>query len=226
MDDVSWSDEELKASVEAYVEMQRNERTGQLIVKKQYYKKLVEMFGRSEQAFESRMQNISYVLSLMGRGWMTGLKPAKNIEPLVAARIEQLLEQSSGQKVAPVAAFEIAVREAAEQKDLPRPNDNARPKRRRISVAQLQRDPSVKAWVLQQAAGICESCEKPAPFQGADGLPYLELHYVQGLADGGADAVSNAVALCPNCHREIHHGANAHAVEAWLYDTVQRLERD
>jgi 5-methylcytosine-specific restriction protein A len=59
-----------------------------------------------------------------------------------------------------------------------------------------------------------------------DGLPYLELHYVQGLADGGADAVSNAVALCPNCHREIHHGANAHAVEAWLYDTVQRLERD
>jgi 5-methylcytosine-specific restriction protein A len=226
MDDVSWSDEELKASVEAYVEMQHNERTGQLIVKKQYYKKLVEMFGRSEQAFESHMQNISYVLSLMGRGWMTGLKPAKDIDPLVAARIEQLLEQISGQKGDPVAAFEIAVREAAEQKDLPKPSGNARPGRRRISVTQLQRDPDVKAWVLQQAAGKCESCEKPAPFQGLDGLPYLELHYVQGLADGGADAVSNAVALCPNCHREIHHGANAHAVEAWLYDTVQRLERD
>ncbi len=226
MDDVSWSDEELKASVEAYVEMQRNERTGQLIVKKQYYKKLVEMFGRSEQAFESLMQNISYVLSLMGRGWMTGLKPARDIEPLVAARIEQLLEQISGQKAVPVAAFEIAVREAVEQKDLPKPSGNPRPKRRRISVAQLERDPNVKAWVLQQAAGTCESCEKPAPFQGADGSPYLELHYVRGLADGGADAVSNAVALCPNCHREIHYGANAQAVEAWLYDTVQRLERD
>jgi 5-methylcytosine-specific restriction enzyme A len=226
MDDVSWIDEELKASVEAYVEMQRNERAGQLIVKKQYYKKLVERFGHSEQAFEARMQNISYVLSLMGRRWMTGLKPAKNIEPLVAAQIEQLLEQTSGQKAAPVAAFEITVREAAEQKDLPKPTGNDRPERRRISIAQFRRDPSVKAWVLQQAGGICESCEKPAPFQGLDGLPYLELHYVQDLADGGADAVSNAVALCPNCHREIHHGANAHAVEAWLYDTVQRLERD
>ncbi|ABB74900.1 5-methylcytosine-specific restriction enzyme A [Nitrosospira multiformis ATCC 25196] len=226
MDDVSWSDEELKASIEAYVEMQRNERTGQLIVKKQYYKKLVEMFGRSERVFESLMQNISYVLSLMGRGWMSGLKPARDIGPLVAARIEQLLEQISGQKAVPVAAFEIAVREAAEQKDLPKPSGNPRPKRRRISVAQLERDPNVKAWVLQQAAGTCESCEKPAPFQGADGSPYLELHYVQGLADGGADAVSNAVALCPNCHREIHYGANAQAVEAWLYDTVQRLERD
>ena len=226
MNDVFWSDEELKASVEAYVEMQHNERTGQLIVKKQYYKKLVEMFGRSEQAFESRMQNISYVLSLMGRGWMAELKPAKDIGPLVAARIEQLLEQASGQKEAPVAAFEIAVREATEQKDLLKPSGNACPKRRRISVTQLQCDPGVKAWVLKQAAGTCESCEKPAPFQGADGLPYLELHYVQSLADGGADAVSNAVALCPNCHREIHHGVNAHAVEAWLYDSVQRLERD
>lgn len=226
MDDIFWSDEELKASVEAYVEMQHNERTGQLIVKKQYYKKLVEMFGRSEQAFEHRMQNISYVLSLMGRRWMTGLKPEKNIEPLVAAQIEQLLEQVSGQKALRVAAFEVAVREAAGQKDLQEPAGNIRPKRRRVSIAEYQHDADVKAWVLQQAAGICESCEKPAPFQGPDGLPYLELHYIHELADGGADAVSNAVALCPNCHREIHHGANTHALEAWLYDTVHRLERD
>jgi 5-methylcytosine-specific restriction protein A len=225
MSDV-WSDEELKAAVDAYVEMQRNERAGHLIIKKHYYNKLAEKFGRSEKAFESRMQSISYVLSLSGRSWLTGLKPARNIDARVARQIEQLLDQIQGQKSVPVVAFEIAVREGARQKNLPQPNGNPSPKSRRMAVTQFQRDAGVKAWVLQQAAGICESCEKPAPFKGADGVPYLELHYVWQLADGGADTVSNAVALCPNCHREIHHGANAKALEAWLYDNIARLIRD
>ena len=225
MSDV-WTDEELKASVEAYVEMQRNERAGQLIVKQHYYRKLAEQFGRTEKAFEGRMQNISYVLSLMGRSWLTGLKPARNIDKIAAAQIERLLDHLQGQKAAPIAAFEIAVRERTQQKTLPKPRGNPRPKSRRIAIPHFYRDATVKAWVLQQAEGICESCEKPAPFKTADGLPYLELHYLRQLAEGGTDTVSNAVALCPNCHREIHHGANAQALEAWLYDNVERLTQD
>ena len=221
-----WGDEELKASVEAYVEMQRNERAGQLIIKKQYYRKLAKMFGRSEKVFESRMQNISYVLSLMGRSWLTGLKPAKNIDVYVADQIEKLLTQLEGYKAPPVAAFEIAVREKAAQKNILKPSGNPNPKPMRIPVTQFQKDAAVKAWVLQQAGGTCEGCEKPAPFKRADGLPYLEVHYVRQLPENGADTVSNAVALCPNCHREIHHGANAQALVAWLYDNVARLIRD
>ncbi|MCH9003886.1 MAG: HNH endonuclease [Proteobacteria bacterium] len=34
--------------------------------------------------------------------------------------------------------------------------------------------------------------------------PYLECHHVKRLADGGDDAISNAVALCANCHRRMH----------------------
>lgn len=220
-----WSNEELKASVEAYVEMQRNERAGQLIIKKHYYRKLAQTFSRSEKAFEYRMQNISYVLSLMGRSWLTGLKPAKNVDADVADQIEKLLIQLEGQKAVPIAAFEIKVQEAARQKYLPKPEGNPGPKSRRVTITRFQQDVAVKAWVLQQAAGICECCEKPAPFNGADGLPYLELHYIRQLAEGGSDTVSNAVALCPNCHREIHYGANAQALMAWLYDNVARLSR-
>ncbi len=225
MSDV-WSDEELKASVEAYVEMQRNERAGQLVVRQHYYRKLAEQFGRTEKAFECRMQDISYVLSLMGRSWLVGLKPARNIDTAAGEQIEQLLDQIQGQKSVPVAAFEIAVREGVRQKSLPKPSGKLRPKSRRIPIPHFQRDAAVKAWVLQQAAGTCESCETPAPFKTADDLPYLELHYVRHLAEGGSDIVSNAVALCPNCHREIHHGANAQALEAWLYDNIERLTRD
>ncbi|WP_414449152.1 HNH endonuclease [Burkholderia sp. 22PA0099] len=50
-------------------------------------------------------------------------------------------------------------------------------------------------------------CERPAPFRRPNGSPYLEVHHRVRLADGGDDTVENAIALCPNCHREHHFGA-------------------
>jgi 5-methylcytosine-specific restriction protein A len=223
--DKDWNSEELKATVEAYVEMLEHERAGRIFVKKQYWKKLAQAFGRSEKAYENRMQNISYVLSLVGRNWLMGVKPAKNISADIAVKIEALLEEISGYKNLPVVAFEIAAREEATRKNPPQPGGRPVPKSRQVAVTHFQRDPRVQAWVLQQAGGICEGCEQPAPFHGTDGLPYLELHYLRQLAEGGPDTVANAVALCPNCHREIHYGANSQALIAWLYDNVARLMR-
>lgn len=80
--------------------------------------------------------------------------------------------------------------------------------------------------MLQQANGQCENCELPAPFNGADGLPYLEVHHVRQLADNGTDTVTNAVALCPNCHRELHYGENAQTLVALLHERVGRLVRE
>ena len=39
-----------------------------------------------------------------------------------------------------------------------------------------------------------------------DSSPYLEVHHIHLLAEGGDDSVDNARALCPNCHRKAHHG--------------------
>jgi 5-methylcytosine-specific restriction protein A len=72
------------------------------------------------------------------------------------------------------------------------------------------RNADVVAAVLHRAAGVCERCAKPAPFfRRKDGAPYLEVHHVKLLSDGGEDTVANAIALCPNCHREKHHGIPA-----------------
>lgn len=69
------------------------------------------------------------------------------------------------------------------------------------------RNPDVVAEVLHRAKGFCEKCYNPAPFQRAkDGTPYLEVHHIQPLAKGGEDTVKNAIALCPNCHRQQHYG--------------------
>jgi 5-methylcytosine-specific restriction protein A len=69
------------------------------------------------------------------------------------------------------------------------------------------RNPDVVAEVLFRAEGQCEGCKKPAPFVSkATGDPYLEVHHITPLAQGGDDTVDNAWALCPNCHREKHFG--------------------
>ena len=75
------------------------------------------------------------------------------------------------------------------------------------TVKSYNRNPDVIAEVLFRANGICEKCGKEAPFKRAsDGTPYLEVHHKKRLADGGEDTVGNAIAVCPNCHRELHFG--------------------
>jgi 5-methylcytosine-specific restriction endonuclease McrA len=75
------------------------------------------------------------------------------------------------------------------------------------TVKLYHRNPDVIAEVLSQSKGICEKCGKEAPFKRAsDGTAYLEIHHIKRLADGGEDNVANAIAVCPNCHREYHFG--------------------
>lgn len=82
-----------------------------------------------------------------------------------------------------------------------------RPKAIRVVSTAYQRNADVISEVLFRAKGICEGCFNPAPFsRKTDGSPYLEVHHRMPLAEGGDDTVENAVALCPNCHRQRHFG--------------------
>lgn len=87
------SDEELKASVEAYLDMQRKSRLKQPFVKKAYYQQLSQQFGRTAKSFEYRMQNISYVFANNGKDWLFGFKLAKNVGVNIAARIIKILSE-------------------------------------------------------------------------------------------------------------------------------------
>lgn len=76
-----------------------------------------------------------------------------------------------------------------------------------VQQAVFVRNQLVVAEVLFRANGHCEQCKKPAPFlRESDKTPYLEVHHIIRLADGGDDTVENAIALCPNCHRKAHYG--------------------
>lgn len=81
------------------------------------------------------------------------------------------------------------------------------PKRMQVTATVFKRNPLVVAAVLERANGHCEDCGQPAPFQrNSDRSPYLEVHHIEHLAEGGNDTPENALALCPNCHRKRHFG--------------------
>lgn len=75
---------------------------------------------------------------------------------------------------------------------------------RQATSKQYIRNQSIARYTKLKANGICELCEKPAPFFDKDGEPYLESHHVRWLERGGADSIDNTVALCPNCHKKMH----------------------
>lgn len=78
-----------------------------------------------------------------------------------------------------------------------------------VSKTEFIRNPDVVAEVLYLAKGVCQQCKQTAPFiRASSGTPYLEVHHKQPLAKGGDDTVENAIALCPNCHRQMHFGSH------------------
>ncbi len=82
-----------------------------------------------------------------------------------------------------------------------------KPKRIITTTTCLEYSPVVIAQRLALAEGKCEKCGKEAPFISAiDGMPYLEVHHIKPIKDGGEDTLENTTALCPNCHREVHLG--------------------
>ena len=94
----NWSDAELEASVKSYLEMKDKELKGIKFTKVDYYRDLSKKFGRSEKSFEYRMQNISFVFSQLGREWVTGLKPAKNVGSHVFGKIDEIIDRIEREK--------------------------------------------------------------------------------------------------------------------------------
>jgi hypothetical protein len=82
-----------------------------------------------------------------------------------------------------------------------------KPERREVTGQAFIRSSIVRSNVLLRAKGKCEWCGESG-FVMKDGKIYLETHHVIPLSEEGLDFEKNVTALCPNHHREAHHGAN------------------
>lgn len=221
-----WSDEELLASVEAFIDMYSKELAKIPFNKKAFYRILSERFGRTEKAFEYRMQNISYVFTLMGRPFLKGLKPAKNVGGekmvnklkemilLAESKIETDLNEMKSEVHEPDAKYNVI------------PEGALTPQLFESKAIRYKRLQQVKNYVLNKASGICENCSNQAPFITKAGVPYLETHHVKQVAHGGSDTIENGIAVCPNCHKEFHHGKDSAILIDNIYSKIARLKRE
>lgn len=87
-----------------------------------------------------------------------------------------------------------------------------------------ERSRDVRDYVLARANGACEGCAEPAPFVRPNGTPYLEPHHIRRVSDGGPDDPRFVTALCPNCHRRVHAGADGDAYNRILLKQMKAIE--
>ncbi|HYF62566.1 MAG TPA: HNH endonuclease signature motif containing protein [Herpetosiphonaceae bacterium] len=93
----------------------------------------------------------------------------------------------------------------------------------RVTLARF-RSKAIKAYALARAEGVCEGCGQEAPFVSAAGAPFLEVHHIGRLSDGGPDHPDYVAAVCPNCHRRAHASRDAVQFNSQLHSRIRQRE--
>ena len=181
--------------------------------------------GRSILMFHKHYPEryLSFVGEMVLEGWEH--RPARDADGAIRQaivfhlrRIEGIVERT---EAAP-AALDVDLQElrqrALEAAGVRQPRVGGAPR------TVYERSADVRNYVLARASGRCEGCEEEAPFRRADGTPYLEPHHLRRVSDGGPDHPGFVIALCPNCHRRVHAGADGDSYNKRLMSTMSRVE--
>ena len=227
-----WSDEELHAAVAAYFGMLRREMSGESYNKAKVNEELRQdvLSNRSKGSVEFRMANISAVLEDLCHPIVKGYLPRGNVGSNVSDRIrdiifdEGLLNRQDYTPTDDNEKLDQRVSTLIKKGITGKPKGRKKPQRSEKNQTSYERDPLVKAWVINNANGICELCGEPGPFEDKHGNLFLEEHHVVPLADGGSDTVENAVALCPNCHRKCHLSPEKLNIAMDLEKRIKRID--
>ncbi len=110
------------------------------------------------------------------------------------------------------------LREAARQAATPQAST------REVKTTYRYRSAAIKKYARARANGICEGCRQEAPFTTTAGVPYLEVHHVRSLSDGGPDDPRYVVAIYPTCHRRAHYSSDGTWFNDRLIETAAAIE--
>lgn len=83
---------------------------------------------------------------------------------------------------------------------------------------------AIRDYALKRAQGLCEGCGNDAPFVTSSNRPFLEVHHILRLSDGGPDHPNFVAALCPNCHRRGHYSIDKVQFNETLLSKINEKE--
>jgi 5-methylcytosine-specific restriction protein A len=97
--------------------------------------------------------------------------------------------------------------------------------KRRVVTGEVNiRSAAVRREVLLRACGHCELCGALG-FVTVAGQLFLETHHVVPLSENGADRAHNVIALCPNHHREAHHGNRSQTLRKQMLEYLELISQ-
>ncbi len=101
---------------------------------------------------------------------------------------------------------------------------NPKPQQIQQSILTYPRNNTLKNYVKRRSNYSCEmpNCNYQG-FKKESGEPYIEVHHVIPLSEGGEDSINNTVALCPNCHRALHYANNREELRGILLNYLSHL---
>lgn len=116
--------------------------------------------------------------------------------------------------------------EMKKAKEIAQSNTTTHPEIREQKRRIFERSRAIRNYVLSRARGMCEACGAKAPFLTDKGEPYLEVHHIRRLSDGGPDDPNWTIALCPNCHRRAHYSMDRVQFNKGLREKVLEIEAE
>jgi 5-methylcytosine-specific restriction protein A len=220
-----WTDSEMGKCLDVYVRMLSTPTAAKRRNGSEHVRDLsAQLPGRSLGAITRRMQSISTVLQKSGQQWTSRFPPREGVGTLVEARLLSMIED----RLPTADANELERRTRSARVRVPAttgtpPTGSMVVGVETTTATRYRRLVSVQVWVLCRAKQTCEGCCSSAPFLTDDDLPFLEVHHLRPLAEGGPDTVDNAVALCPNCHRRLHYSKDRLAFRAEILARLNYL---
>lgn len=156
--------------------------------------------------------------------WAIYPRSVTTVSPAIEAKIKKFIamrRQGRGVDVKnallPVAGIEeLRARAIADAQSTVQKNVRMTTHRRRSTA--------IHRYVLARADGVCEGCRRIAPFKTKMMDPYLEPHHTTRLADDGPDHPSSVIALCPTCHKRVHHSHDGDSYNLILVRKLKKLE--
>jgi 5-methylcytosine-specific restriction protein A len=135
------------------------------------------------------------------------------------APIEDIIEPLAGEKP-------IQPKMLSEEELLRRAKESSKDavKVKEAIIKIRERSEWVRAYALNRAQGKCEYCHNSAPFLDGKGKPFLEVHHILSLSDGGPDDYRYVITLCPNCHRRAHYGNDSKGTNEAMLNLISELE--
>lgn len=150
-------------------------------------------------------------------------------DKLVKCLLEPITKEELKYSLEPV-ALDTIVSEPTDlydlRKQLIKLNNKANKQKKETPSEYYSRSSKIKEYALLRGEGKCENCNENAPFLNSQEIPFLEVHHIFSLSDGGPDHPLNVAAICPNCHREAHYGINKEILKKKLAEKIEQKEID